>query len=198
LAILAILSKRQIPVIVDPDCTVANSMHPLAIVDARMTKRPPEPMKHRALLYVGLGPGFFAPGNCHAVVETSRGHTLGRVLWEGAALDDTAAPAGDSRRILRAPTAGILRSESQIGQRFRAGDAIASVDTSTIAAPFDGILRGILRPGTAAAAGMKIGDLDAHGDPRACELVSDKSLAVGGGVLEALLARPAARIQLWA
>jgi xanthine dehydrogenase accessory factor len=198
LASLGVLAQRQIPVLVDPGCTVARSLHPLAIVDARMTKRAPEPMAHEALLYIGLGPGFVAPGNCSAVIETERGHTLGRVSWEGAALGDTAVPAGDSRRILRAPSAGTLQSSAKIGQHFRAGETIGFIDENPIFAPFSGILRGILRPGTATSAGMKIGDVDEHGDPRVCEVVSDKSLAIGGGVLEALLTRPEVRGRLWA
>jgi xanthine dehydrogenase accessory factor len=198
LRILSVLAKRQIPILVDPACTAAEKMHPLAIVDGRMTKRHPEALLHHALLYIGLGPGFLAPNNCHAVVETERGHTLGRVIWEGASLEDTARPEGDSRRVLRAPTDGALRSASRIGQHFEAGAVVATVDDVPVLAPFAGILRGLLRPGMGASKDMKIGDLDARDDPRLCQLVSDKSLAVGGGVLEALLTRSAVRSKLWA
>lgn len=197
LKILNILGKGQIPVLVDPEARAASSLHPLAIVDGRMTKQPPDRLAHRALLYIGLGPGFQAPANCHAVVETERGHTLGRVIWEGRAMADTNRPEGDERRVLRAPADGPLESGAKIGQHFEQGQPIATVGGTTIAAPFAGILRGLLRPGVQARAGIKIGDLDARDDPRLCQLVSDKSLAVGGGVLEALLTRPEVRSKLW-
>jgi xanthine dehydrogenase accessory factor len=197
LGVLNILAHRQIAVLIDPDCTAARSLHPLVIVDGRMSKRSPEPLAHHAALYVGLGPGFVAPGGCHAVIETKRGHTLGRVIWEGATLDDSGEPDGDLRRVLRAPIEGILRSDAAIGQHVQSGETIASIGDARIVAPFAGVLRGILRPGLTAQKGMKVGDVDPRDDPRLCELVSDKALAVGGGVLEALLARPEIRSKLW-
>jgi xanthine dehydrogenase accessory factor len=195
--ILSIISRNQIPVLVDPECTYALKLHPMVIVDARMTKQPPEPLSHKALLYLGLGPGFSAPRNCHAVIETRRGHTLGRAIWEGASLADTSKPEGDPDRVLRAPIDGILKSNARIGDRFEAGQTIALVEDMKIIAPFKGVLRGLLHPGLKAMKGMKIGDLDARDDPRLCQLVSDKSLAVGGAVLEALLSRPEVRNKLW-
>ena len=198
LKILNVLGKGQIPVVIDPECRSAASLHPLAIVDGRMTKRSPEGLAHHALLYIGLGPGFEAPTNCHAVIETVRGHTLGRVIWEGSTLADTAKPEGDGRRLLRSPAEGKLESDAQIGQHFEAGQPIAAVAGQSVLAPFAGVLRGLLHPGILARAGMKIGDMDARGDPRLCQLASDKSLAVGGGVLEALLSRPEVRSKLWA
>ncbi len=198
LKILNVLAKRQIPVLVDAACTAAQSLHPLAIVDGRMTKGPPEPLSHHALLYLGLGPGFTAPSNCHAVIETQRGHTLGRVIWDGAALDDTSKPEGDPRRVLRAPADGVFESNAGIGDHFDPGQPVAVINDEIIAAPFAGVLRGLLRPGFNAAKGMKVGDLDVRDDPSYCFTISDKALAVGGGVLEALLTRPEVRNKLWA
>ncbi len=197
LKILNILAKRQIPVLVDPDCVAVQILHPLVIVDGRMTKRPPEALSHHALLYLGLGPGFHSPENCHAVIETQRGHSLGRVIWNGAALADTSQPEGDPRRVLRAPKDGLLQSTARIGDHFELGQPIAAIDDEIITAPFVGILRGLLHPGLIALKDMKIGDLDGRDDPRLCQLVSDKSLAVGGGVLEAVLTRPEVRTKLW-
>jgi xanthine dehydrogenase accessory factor len=197
LKILNIISKRQIPVLIDPDCSSVRSLYPHGIVDARMTKVSPEPLSHHALLYIGLGPGFTAPINCHAVIETQRGHTLGRVIWEGSSLGDTSKPEGDPRRVLRAPKDGTLKSEAVIGQRFEVDQTIAMIDDHAITAPFTGVLRGLLHPGLKAAKGMKIGDLDSRDDPHLCQLVSDKSLAIGGGVIEALLSRPDVRKKLW-
>jgi xanthine dehydrogenase accessory factor len=198
LKILNVLARHQIPVLVDPDCTSVRSLHPLVIVDGRMRKRPPEPLRHNAVLYLGLGPGFRAPDNCHAVIETERGHTLGRVVWSGATLDDTGSPEGDPRRVLRAPATGTLGSAAKIGERFEEGQLIATVADRPITAPFAGMLRGLIRPGAPVEEGMKIGDLDPRDDPRLWQLASDKSLAVGGGVLEAMLARPEVRSKLWA
>ena len=193
LKIVNALAKGQIPVIVDPDCKSAQTLHPLVIVDARMTKRPPEPFPHRALLYLGLGPGFIAGQNCHAVIETQRGHSLGRVIWEGTTRPDTTKPEGDPRRALRAPADGALTARAQIGEHVEEGQVIAEIDGQPVTAPFAGVLRGLLRPGLRVTRGTKIGDVDARDDPRLCQFVSDKALAVGGGVLEALLTRPEVR-----
>jgi len=195
---LNVLAAHQIPVLVDPNCLAATHLHPLVIVDGRMTKKPPEPMQHSAQMYIGLGPGFVAPVNCHAVIETRRGHSMGRVILQGSALEDTTRPNGDSRRVLRAPAEGVLESAAHIGQHFEQGDVIATVNGVPVLAPFAGMLRGLLRPGLRALNGMKVGDLDARDDPELCRLVSDKSLAVGGGVLEAMLARAEVRAKLWA
>ncbi|MFH1186139.1 MAG: selenium-dependent molybdenum cofactor biosynthesis protein YqeB [Chloroflexota bacterium] len=198
LKVLNVLSAHQIPVVIDPDCTASGHLHPLVIVDGRMAKQPPEPLQHSARMYIGLGPGFVAPVNCHAVIETERGHSMGRVILQGTALRDTARPDGDWRRVLRSPSEGVLESQARIGQHFQQGDVIASVNAVPVVAPFAGILRGLLRPGLLAHDGMKVGDIDARDDPEICRLVSDKSLAVGGGVLEAMLARPEVRGKLWA
>jgi xanthine dehydrogenase accessory factor len=198
LKIINILSKRQIPVLIDPEGASARILHPLAIIDARMRKQPPERFSHTALLYIGLGPGFRAPDNCQAVIETQRGHRLGRVIWSGAALSDTTQPEGDVRRVLRAPAEGLFESTAQIGQHLDTGQQIASVGAEAVTAPFPGVLRGLLRPGLPATRGMKIGDLDPRDDPAPVGFVSDKALAVGGAVLEALLTPPEVRSKLWA
>ena len=111
---------------------------------------------------------------------------------------ETAAPEGDPQRVLRAPTAGVFTSAARIGEHFEAGQTIAQIEGLPIVAPFAGVLRGLLRPGTEVEAGLKVGDIDPRDDPRLCQLVSDKSLAVAGGVLEAILSRAAVRTQLWA
>jgi xanthine dehydrogenase accessory factor len=203
LRILTILGKQQVPVLVDPDCSSAQSLHPDVIVDGRMTKQPPQPIGYVPLLYIGLGPGFAAGQNCQAVVETRRGHTLGRVTWQGGTDPDTGQPDGDPRRVLRAPAAGILQGCKEIGEHCEPGDRIAEIETSdggrqAVTAPFAGVLRGLLHPGLQVSAGLKIGDLDPRDDPRLVSLVSDKALAIGGGVLEAILARPELRSRLWA
>jgi xanthine dehydrogenase accessory factor len=201
--ILGILGKQQIPVLVDPGCTSARLLHPAVIVDARMTKRPPEAIGYSPALYIGLGPGFEAGVNCQAVIETRRGHMLGRLFWRGGPDPDTGHPDGDIRRVLRAPADGVLVTHKQIGEHCEEGELIAEIQSSSInpeakiISPFPGILRGLLHPGLTVPRGLKVGDIDPRDDPRLCQMVSDKALSISGGVLEAVLARPEVRSQLW-
>jgi len=201
--ILMVLGKQQIPVLVDPDCSSAKALHASVIVDARMTKRPPEPIGYVPQLYLGLGPGFEAGVNCQVVVETRRGAMLGRVYWRGGPDPDTGQPDGDPRRVLRAPVDGTFIAHKQIGDHCETGELIAEIQSSTenqtsqILSPFPGVLRGLLHPGLMVPGGLKIGDIDARDDARLCQMVSDKALSVGGGVLEAILSRPELRATLW-
>ncbi|MBL6982856.1 MAG: EF2563 family selenium-dependent molybdenum hydroxylase system protein [Anaerolineales bacterium] len=200
---LRVLQADGIPVLVDPDCEVrfAEELNVCAIVDARMTKRPPYLGTDAADMMIGLGPGFVAGENCHAVIETMRGHYLGRVIWDGAPQPNTGAPGSvaghKSERVLRAPIDGILRIAKKIGNHVLSQEKIAEVDGQPILAPFDGVLRGLLHDGLTVKEGMKVGDVDARGDPQYARLVSEKSLAIAGGVLEALLTRPEIRNSLW-
>ena len=198
LRILSTLGKQQVPILVDPGCTSAKLLHPTVIVDGRMTKRPPEPIGYSPALYIGLGPGFEAGVNCQAVIETRRGHTLGRLFWRGGPDPDTGQPDGDPARILRAPADGELSACVNIGDHIEAGQKILEVAGLTVTAAFPGILRGLLHPGLTVTRGLKIGDIDPRDDPRLCQMVSDKALSIGGGVLEAILSRPDVRSQLWA
>jgi len=196
--ILMVLGKQQVPVLVDPACTSAKALHASVIVDARMTKHPPEAIGYSPVLYIGLGPGFEAGVNCQAVVETRRSHMLGRVYWRGGPDADTGLPDGDPQRVLRAPADGEFIAHAEIGQHIQAGQVIAEVAGQMVSAPFPGVLRGMLHPGLTVTRGLKIGDIDPRDDPHLCQLVSDKSLSVGGGVLEAMLSRPELRSQFWA
>ena len=202
-AILMILGKQQVPVLVDPECSSAKLLHPAVIVDARMNKRAPEPIGYIPQLYLGLGPGFIAEVNCQAVVETRRGAMLGRVYWQGGTDPDTGQPDGDPKRVLRAPISGTFLPHKGIGDHCEAGELIAAIQPPTgdppaqILAPFPGVLRGLLHPDFAVTQGLKVGDIDPRDDPRLCQVVSDKALSVGGGVLEAILSRPELRTQLW-
>lgn len=195
--ILNILSKNQVPVLIDPGCKSAKSLHPGVILDARMIKKAPEPISYSPLLYIGLGPGFIAGQNCQAVIETRRGHTLGRVYWKGAPESDTGQPDGDPNRVLRSPADGVLVANVTIGQILEKGELIGEVDGHTILAPFRGVLRGLIHPSLRVAKGWKIGDVDARSDPALCRMVSDKALSIGGGVLEAILSRSELRQVLW-
>ncbi len=196
-----VASQGIIPVLVEPRLETSMAHKGLALIDARMTKKEPGTSLSSAQLVIGLGPGFIAGRHCHAVVETLRGHNLGRVFWEGSASMDTGFPGSIGSykvdRVLRAPAAGFLEPRAEIGQRLKQGDLIASISGSEVRAPFDGALRGLIHPSVELHDGMKIGDLDPRDDPSHCYRVSDKALAIGGGVLEALLTRPEIRSRLW-
>jgi len=181
-----------IPVLVDTDAhTTCDALLPYAVVDAIMAKRNTGTDATLAPLVVALGPGFTAGCEVHAVVETNRGPDLGRVIWHGCAAADTGLPAPvadqSNARVLRAPAAGELRTRRQIGDIVEVGDIVATVRAEPIVAQFHGLVRGLVRDGLTVSPGMKVGDLDPRLDPRLCDFVSDKSLAIAGGVMEALL-----------
>jgi xanthine dehydrogenase accessory factor len=202
--IKAVMLQGDIPVIVDPNCDVIRSqpqLSPVALIDARMTKRTPDIRMDSAPLVIGLGPGFNAGQNCHAAIETNRGHFLGRVLWKGKPETDTGIPGTVAKhqhdRVLRAPVDGQFHSDVDIGHLVRKGQLVAVVEDQPIFAPFEGILRGLLHDGLHVSRGLKVGDIDPRGDSRFASLVSEKSLAIGGGVLEALLTHSEIRRQIW-
>lgn len=162
-----------------------------AIIDARMAKRNIDTHVDQAPLVIALGPGFTAGEDCHAVVETMRGHRLGRVIWDGSAQPNTGTPgtvAGKGKeRVLRAPVDGTVDWKFEIGNLVRENQVMGAVDGHEVRAPFYGVIRGLIAPGAHVRKGLKIGDVDARADPAACHTVSDKALAIGGGVLEAIL-----------
>jgi xanthine dehydrogenase accessory factor len=199
----AALEAGDIPVSVDPDASILTDFPIPIVIDARLTKQPPSPLPVDVPLHIGLGPGFHAGRNCHAVIETRRSHTLGRVFWSGTPQPDSGQPEGDPRRVLRAPADGILVGYAKIGDFLEENTLIAEVQSkivirkSKIVSPFRGVLRGLLHPGLQVTAGLKIGDVDPRNNREACFLVSDKALAIGGGVLEAILSREEIRANLW-
>lgn len=180
-----LLAHLQAPTQPDPAPTL------LALVDARMAKRNIDTSPDQAPLVIALGPGFTAEQDCHAVVETMRGHRLGRVIWQGSAQPNTGSPgiiAGKAaERVLRAPGSGVVSWKVSIGELVRENQVLGDVDGNNIRAPFYGIVRGLIAPNVDVSANMKIGDIDPRADADACHTISDKSLAIGGGVLEAIL-----------
>lgn len=183
-------SGGVIPVLVDPEC-VSLSLEPDVLVDAILAKRNLGTAINMAPVVVGVGPGFTAGVDCHAVVETMRGHTLGRAYYKGSALPNTAVPgliggfAGE--RVLRASGSGVFQCVSKIGDRVEAGQIVAYTGGVPVRAMLTGVLRGLIADGVVVSEGMKCGDVDPRGDAGYCHLVSDKGLAVAGGVLEAIL-----------
>ncbi|HRN68216.1 MAG TPA: selenium-dependent molybdenum cofactor biosynthesis protein YqeB [Promineifilum sp.] len=186
-----------IPVLVAPDISLLlNSSlvtrhSSFVIVDARMAKRNIDTRITDAPLVIALGPGFTAGVDCHAVIETNRGHCLGRVIWRGAAEANTGTPgiiAGKGReRVLRATAPGTVSWRVEIGDWVREGERLGDVAGQPVVAPFDGVVRGLIAPGTVVPVGLKIGDIDPRDDISAAFTISDKALAIGGGVLEAIL-----------
>ena len=185
------LGSGIVPVLVDPQADITRELRPRVVVDARMAKRNLGTRLDEADLVLGLGPGFVAGQDVHAVIETARGHYLGRVLLTGEAAPDTGVPGsigGESaRRVLYAPANGVFHALKRIGDPVAKGDVVAGVDDRPVEAFLPGVLRGILRDGLTVHRGMKVGDIDPRGVRDYCFTVSDKALAVGGGVLEALL-----------
>lgn len=187
----AILAHGEIAVLVDPGCACRFSLCPDVLVDAILAKRNLGTAMADAPVVIGVGPGFTAGEDCHAVVETMRGHTLGRVYYAGAALPNTNIPgliggfAGE--RVLRAPADGVFTAVRHIGDAVESGEIVGFVAGVPMCATISGMLRGLLADGVGVTKGMKSGDVDPRGEKDYCALVSDKALAVAGGVLEAIL-----------
>ena len=186
-----IAAQGDIPVLADPDCACRKALRSDALVDAILAKRNLGTKITDAPIVVGIGPGFTAGEDCRAVVETMRGHTLGRVIYQGSALPNTNIPgliggyAGE--RVLRAPDDGIFHTVLDIGAQVKSGDVAGEVNGKPMVCTIDGVLRGLLADGTPVHKGMKSGDVDPRCKEEYCYTASDKALAVGGGVLEALL-----------
>lgn len=186
----AIWREGDIPILVDPVGESLRALRADGLVDAILAKRNLGTRADMAPIVIGLGPGFDAPRDVHAVVETMRGHTLGRVILEGAALPNTGIPGmiggKGSQRVLRAPGSGTVHHHSAIGDILAAGQPVFSVGDLVVNAPFAGVLRGLIREGMAVPHGMKCADIDPRTDSD-WHTISDKARCIGGGVLEAYL-----------
>lgn len=183
--------KGRIPLMVDPDCREAFSVQPDALVDVILAKKNSGTDLSSAPVVIGVGPGFEAGKDAHFVVESKRGHYLGRLLTSGRAEEDTGQPGAvlgfTSERVLRAPDEGIWQSTMEIGALVEEGAPIGSVSGLPVEAGISGALRGLIRPGIPVKKGLKIGDIDPRGIPDHCFTISDKALAIAGGVLEGIL-----------
>jgi xanthine dehydrogenase accessory factor len=190
-AIEATWSAGCIPIIVDPPAQLPALLHCHAVVDAIIAKRNTGTAITDAPLVIGVGPGFVAGQDVHRVVETKRGHDLGRVWTTGSALPNTGIPGEiggfTSERLLRAPIDGTFYGIRAIGELVACNDIVAEISGNPVKAAINGVLRGLLHDGLAVTAGMKIGDIDPRCRIQHCFTISDKARAIGGGVLEALL-----------
>lgn len=189
----AVWNRGHVPLMIDPCCRRLEALAPTVLVDAILAKKNRGTTKHMAALTVGLGPGFVAGGDVDVVIETARGHHLGRLIRVGSASADTGVPgpvAGVSReRVIHAPCSGRLSILCDIGSSVKKGEEIARVDDVAVLATIDGIVRGMIRDRFAVTRGLKIADIDPRREEREnCFTISDKARCVSGAVLEAILA----------
>ena len=192
-----VIESGCIPVIVDPSGEIMKEYKPDIIVDAIIAKTNIGTKITDTDIVIGVGPGFEAGVDCHAVVETKRGHNLGRVIWSGSAYPNTGVPGNIGgytvERIIRATADGVFSAKVNIGDFVKAGDLLAYCDETPVYANIDGIVRGLLQDGVNVKKGMKSGDVDPRAEKEYCFSVSDKASAIGGGVLEAILSKISGR-----
>ncbi len=185
--------EHRIPILVDPTASSRTILKTDVLVDAILAKKNLGTTINDAPLVIAFGPGFYAGRDAHVVVETNRGHDLGRLILQGEAAPDTGAP-GDIQghttlRVLRSPADGIFESDRQIGSRVEKEQHIGRVACQPVKASLDGVIRGLIRPGTPVSRHLKIGDVDPRGNPAYCNTISEKARAIGGSTLEAILMR---------
>lgn len=185
------LEEGVIAVMPDPDAAIIDILKPEVVIDAIIAKRNTGTKKDDAPLVIGVGPGFTAGKDCHAVIETMRGHTLGRVIRKGQAIANTGVPGNIGgqtiNRLIKSPADGIFHPEKDFGDLVEEGDRVANVDGVPVYANTSGIIRGMLQDGVPVTKGMKSGDVDPRGKDVDYMTVSDKALSIGGGVLEAIM-----------
>jgi len=181
----------RIAVVPQSRWSALGSLTPGVVIDAILAKRNIATRIDDAPLVIALGPGFTAGRDCHFVIETNRGHDLGRIIADGCAAANTGVPgdiAGHTlARVIRSQASGTFEARQRIGDLVAAGDCIGTVAGIPVAAAVGGVLRGLLRSGTHAPAGLKLGDIDPRAKPEHCRTISDKARAIAGGVLEAVM-----------
>lgn len=181
----------EIPLLVDTEMSCLQVLSPEVLVDATLSKRNMGIHPGLAPLVIGLGPGFSAGRDVHMVIETNRGHNLGRVITRGSAEPNTGVPGAivgqTGSRVMRAPADGEFISHLDLGAMVTAGQKVATVVDLSVEAKLDGIIRGLIRPGSMVSRGLKVGDVDPRGDASYLTTISDKARAVAGGVLEGIM-----------
>lgn len=180
-----------IPILCDKQCNIINDINPLVVVDAILAKRNTGTHRSMAPITIGVGPGFEAGADVDVVIETHRGHNLGKVIDNGFADADTGIPGNimgyTYERLLKSPSDGIIRNVLEIGNFVKKGDIVAYVAEEPVITLIDGVVRGLIADGQEVKKGLKIGDVDPRGIKENCITISDKSRSVAGGVLEAIL-----------
>ena len=184
--------NNEIPILIDPNGDIIKKIKPLVVVDAILAKKNCSTNREMAPITIGLGPGFTAGLDVDVVVESMRGHDLGRLIFEGKAMENTGVPgiiAGIGReRVIYSPCSGIIKNICSIGDIVKKGDTIATIDGNDVKATIDGVLRGLIRDGYKVSEKFKIADIDPRlEEQKNCFTISDKARAIGGAVLEAIL-----------
>jgi len=181
----------KIAVIIDPEWKANDKIRPDVVVDAILAKKNLGTVITEAPLVIGLGPGFDAGKDVHMVIETNRGHNLGRIITSGCAEPNTGIPGNiegyTAERVLRVPKDGIFQTKIDIGDVVKKGEIVGSVEDSEIHSKIDGVIRGLIRSNINVKQGLKLGDIDPRGNSSYCYTISDKARAIGGSVLEAVL-----------
>jgi xanthine dehydrogenase accessory factor len=181
----------EIAVVADPQWKSLKKLKPDVVVDSILAKKNLGTNRSEADLVIGLGPGFSAGDDVNLVIETNRGHNLGKIIITGAAEPNTGIPGSiqgfTAERVLRAPTGGIFQAQKRIGDPVKTDDIIGLVEGAEVKAGIDGVLRGLIRTDSNVSRGLKLGDIDPRGEASFCYTISDKARAISGSVLEAIL-----------
>ena len=186
-----IIEDGNIAIIVDKEAKIIDEIKPDIIIDAIIAKKNLGTNINDAQIVIAVGPGFTAGADCHCVVETKRGHYLGKTIYSGSAIPNTGIP-GDigghtKERIIRATDEGRISPIANIGDYVEKGDIVAYINKTPIFAEINGIVRGMLQKDVNVFKGMKSGDIDPRCEKNHCFTISDKARSIGGGVLEAIL-----------
>jgi len=183
--------EGKVPILVDPEAKVKDYLKPDVLIDATLAKKNLGTKITDALLGIGLGPGFHAGRDVHLVIETNRGHNLGRIISKGEAEPNTGIPGSiagyTEERVIRAPKDGKLKAFKKIGDGVRANEKVGMIENVEVRSRIAGVIRGLLRDGTEVWKGMKLGDVDPRGIKTHCYTISDKARTISGGVLQAVL-----------
>lgn len=187
-----VMKDGKVAIMVDPKAECLEKVKPIALIDAILAKKNLGTTKDMAPITIALGPGFVAGVDVDAVIETKRGHQLGRVIYDGAAIKNTGIPGViqgyGKERVIHSPCDGIVHPIKKITDIVKKDEIIAYVDQTPVRATMDGLLRGMIQGGYHVTKGFKMADID----PRIeeydnCFTISDKARCIAGGVIEALL-----------
>jgi xanthine dehydrogenase accessory factor len=183
--------ENKIPILIDPEAKVRDFLKPDVLVDATLAKKNLGTKMTDAPMVIGLGPGFHAGKDVHLVIETNRGHNLGRIIAKGEAEPNTGIPGSiagyTEERVIRAPRTGNFKALKKIGDGIHTNEKVGMVENVAVRSRIAGVLRGLLRNGSEVWKGMKLGDVDPRGIESHCYTISDKGRTISGGVLQALL-----------
>lgn len=186
-----ILQNQMIPILVDPDTISIKTLKPLIVIDAILAKTNLGTKINDASLVIGLGPGFTAQNDVHVVIETNRGHNLGKIIKKGCAEPNTNIPGNiagyTTKRVIRAPQTGVFISNVKIGACVLCGDVLGFIEKIPVKAKISGIVRGLIFDGYNCSKNMKIADIDPRGKIEYCDSISDKARNISGSILELVI-----------